>query len=241
MAPERFSIAQVTPHPWGREHDVNRFVRRASDELARRGHRVVVVAPSESSELIRRSRALVARCAEHPEAAFAPPGDVAVVAPGPALPVGAPRGRDRPSLPLDVSRTIEELLGRVPFDFVHVHEPWAPSAASAALRHSRALNVGSFHSATERVVSTQVARSLVALLFGRLDGRTAASDLTRERVERFFPGAYRVVRPGGDPAPRARGRPVRRSRSCTCRRRSARRCGSCCVRCGASRRTCRGG
>ena len=46
------------------------------------------------------------------------------------------------SLPLDVSRTIEELLERAELDFVHVHEPFAPSAASAALRHSRALNVG---------------------------------------------------------------------------------------------------
>ena len=78
------------------------------------------------------------------------------------------------SLPLDVSRSIEELLDRAELDFVHVHEPFAPSAASAALRHSRALNVGTFHSPTERFVSTQVARPLVERLFGRLDGRTAA-------------------------------------------------------------------
>ena len=186
-------------------------MRRTTGELAARGHRVVVVAPSESHTLIQASRARVARCASDPEAAFAPPGEVAVVAAGPALPLGAPRSRDARSLPLDVSRTIEELLTRVSFDFVHVHEPWAPSAASAALRHSRSLNVGSFHSATERVVSTQVARTLVALLFGRLDGRTAVSEVTRERVERFFPGSYRVVRAGADPvarAPRAPGAPL---------------------------------
>ena len=61
------------------------------------------------------------------------------------------------SLPIDVSRTLEELLDHAELDFVHVHEPFAPSAASAALRHSRALNVGTFHSTTERFVSTQVA------------------------------------------------------------------------------------
>src|SRR5262249_48114062 len=102
------------------------------------------------------------------------------------------------SLPLDVSRTIEELLERAPFDFVHVHEPFAPSASSAALRHSRALNIGSFHAATERVLSMQVARRLVELLFGRLDGRTASFAATRELMARFFPGDYTLVPPGAD-------------------------------------------
>ena len=74
---------------------------------------------------------------------------------------------------------------------MHVHEPFAPSASSAALRHSRALNVGTFHSTTERFVSTQVARSVVELLFGRLDGRTASFAATRDLVERYFPGDYR--------------------------------------------------
>ena len=44
------------------------------------------------------------------------------------------------------------MLGVAPLDFVHVHEPWAPSAGSVALRHSRALNVGSFHAPAERVL-----------------------------------------------------------------------------------------
>ncbi len=102
------------------------------------------------------------------------------------------------SLPLDVSRTLEDLLENAALDVVHVHEPFAPSAASAALRHSRALNVGTFHSPTERFVSTQVARPLVELLFGRLDGRSASFAATRDLVERFFPGGYDVIRPGAD-------------------------------------------
>ncbi len=115
------------------------------------------------------------------------------------------------ALPLDVSRTLEELLDRAELDFVHVHEPFAPSAASAALRHSRALNVGSFHSATERLLSTQVARPLVERLFGRLDARTASFAVTRDLVARFFPGEYEVIRPGAElqrlPAPAEEGPP----------------------------------
>jgi predicted metal-dependent phosphoesterase TrpH len=83
-----------------------------------------------------------------------------------------------------------------------VHEPFAPSASSAALRHSRALNVGTFHATTERFVSTQVARRMVELLFGRLDGRTASFAATRDLVERYFAGHYDVIRPGADLLPR---------------------------------------
>ena len=54
-----------------------------------------------------------------------------------------PPRRRPPALPIDVARTIEELLSTVELDFVHVHEPFAPSTSNAALRHSRALNVGS--------------------------------------------------------------------------------------------------
>jgi glycosyltransferase involved in cell wall biosynthesis len=196
---ERFSIAQVTPWPWEQHHEVNRFVERLSDELCRRGHRVVVVAPSDSRELVREGRATVKAMEDDPDALFADPGCASLLAVGQSLPFK--RGGSV-SLPLDVSRTLEELLERAELDFLHVHEPFAPSAASAALRHSRALNVGTFHSTTERFVSTQVARPLVELLFGRLDGRTACFAATRDLVERYFPGDYRVIRPGADLAHR---------------------------------------
>jgi glycosyltransferase involved in cell wall biosynthesis len=190
-----FSIAQVTPWPWEQHHEVNRFVERLSDELCARGHRVVVVAPSDSRELVRASRALVRTLRSDPEAVFADPGTASVVAVGQSLPF---RRGGSVSLPLDVSRTLEELLELTELDFVHVHEPFAPSASSAALRHSRALNVGTFHSTTERFVSTQVARKVVELLFGRLDGRTASFAATRDLIERYFPGDYDVIHPGAD-------------------------------------------
>jgi glycosyltransferase involved in cell wall biosynthesis len=190
-----FSIAQVTPWPWEQHHEVNRFVERLSDELCARGHRVVVIAPSDSRELVREGRETVRALRSDPEALWAEPGCAKVVAVGQSLPF---RRGGSVSLPLDVSRTLEELLELAELDFLHVHEPFAPSAASAALRHSRALNIGTFHSTTERFVSTQVARKVVELLFGRLDGRTASFAATRDLVERYFPGNYTVIRPGAD-------------------------------------------
>ena len=198
MSSERFSIAQVTPYAWEQHHEVNAYVERVSDELCKRGHRVVVIAPSDSRELIREGRELVRRVANDPEAVFAAEGCAQVIAVGQSLPFPPARKAVNVSLPLDVSRTIEDLLERAPFDFVHVHEPFAPSASSVALRHSRALNVGSFHAPAERVLSTQFARRLVELLFGRLDGRTASFAVTRDLLARFFPGDYLVVPPGAD-------------------------------------------
>src|SRR5688572_10408158 len=134
---DRFSIAQVTPYAWEEHHEVNRFVERVSDELCSRGHRVVVIAPSESRQLVRESRAAIKRCATDPESVFAEDGCARVLAVGQSV-LGRKGGSV--SLPIDVSRTIESVLERAPFDFVHVHEPFAPSASSAVLRHSRALN-----------------------------------------------------------------------------------------------------
>ena len=202
------AIAQVTPWPWEHHHEVNRFVERLSDELCRRGHRVVVVAPSDSRELIRDGRATVKAMRSDPEALWADPGCASVLAVGQSLPF---RKGGSVSLPLDVSRTMEELLERAELDFVHVHEPFAPSAASAALRHSHALNVGTFHATTERFVSTQMARKVVELLFGRLDGRAASFAATRDLIARYFPGEYTVIHPGADtsgrPAARGEGPP----------------------------------
>jgi predicted metal-dependent phosphoesterase TrpH/glycosyltransferase involved in cell wall biosynthesis len=192
--PERFAIAQITPHPWEDEHEVNAFVGELAAELAARGHRMLVLAPSRSTALVRESRRLIRSAREAPEALFDPDGGVRVLGVGELLPLQRRGGA--PSPPVDIARTIEEVLTLAPLDFVHVHEPFAPSASSVALRHSRALNVGSFHAPTERALSTQVARRFVELFFGRLDARTASFGATRDLMERFFPANYRLLRPG---------------------------------------------
>ncbi len=91
----------------------------------------------------------------------------------------------------------KRLIGGGELDIVHVHEPFAPSVSSAALRHSYSLNVATFHRPQERVLSTQVARPLVEVFFGRLDARTVATPETGELLERYFPGAYELVEPAG--------------------------------------------
>ncbi len=198
------AIAQVTPFAWEMANEVRDYVWRVSEELTRRGHRVLIIAPSTSNELVRDSRrairtqpeALLDRAADEP----------LVLGVGEVLPF-SPTRRRAASLPVDVARTIEEALTSLRLDVVQVHEPFAPSASSVALRHSRALNVGSFHAPTERVLSTQLARPLSRLFFGRLDARTASYNATRDLVQRYFPADYRVILPGADAVERPDPRP----------------------------------
>ena len=213
MPSERLAIAHVSPHPWGAgTQDVTTYVERVTGELARRGHRVVILAPSRSHDAVRETRQALRAAVDDPQALLPEPGaPPRVLAVGDALPDLPGSGRRAPALPVDVSRTIEDLLAIAPLDICHVHEPFAPSTSSAALRYSRALNVGTFHTPTERLLSTQVARKVVQLVLGRLDARTASYGATRELMQRFFPADYRVLLPGADaPATReASAGPVR--------------------------------
>src|SRR4051794_11783873 len=192
---ERFAIAQVAPHPLEDANEVGTFAAEVSRELAERGHQVLLLAPSRSSEFVRESRKLIRAARDTPADLFDPDGGVRTLGVGELL-FHASRKGINPSPPVDIARTIEEALTVAPLDFVHVHEPWAPSAGSVALRHSRALNVGSFHAPAERVLSTQVARKFVELFFGRMDARTASYEATGELLNRYFPASYRLLRPG---------------------------------------------
>lgn len=167
--------------------------------LRERGHEVVVVAPSHSRKLVKDSRARIKSAAKAKTVAglFDSKGDTLAI--GAALPFPPAKLGGTAAVPIDVARTLEDLFQiEDGFDFVHVHEPFAPSAASAALRMSFTLNVGTFHQATERTPSTQVARKFVELFFGRLDARTTINTVTKDLVKSYFGGDYTVIGPGAD-------------------------------------------
>ena len=173
VASERLAIAQVTPFAWEVAHEVNDYVARrlarARPARAPRADRRAVASRARwCATAGGRSATARASLLERAD------GEPLVLGVGEVLPF-SPTRRRAASLPIDVARTIEEALGNLPLDIVHVHEPFAPSASSVALRHSRGLNVGSFHAPTERILSTQLTRPLSRLLFGRLDARTPAT------------------------------------------------------------------
>ena len=109
-----FSIAHVTPYPWeAQENEVNAYVREVAGELSRRGHQVLILAPSRSQEQVRASRRALRAAREQP--AEPAGGHRQRRAGGDRGGRGAGRADwvERPAraLPIDVARTIEELLG----------------------------------------------------------------------------------------------------------------------------------
>ncbi|WP_320672190.1 PHP domain-containing protein [Patulibacter defluvii] len=178
------AIAQITPYPLEAGHPVTAHALRLAQELAERGHRLVVLAPSRDPERVRRTRAALR---EDPAGLLPEPGAAPVVlAVGEALPP-IPGTTTPATLPVDAARAVEDALTALALDIVHVHEPFGPSVSSIALRHSRTLNVGTFHLPAERFIATQVTRKRAARLLGRLDDRQAASATTAALVARSFP------------------------------------------------------
>ena len=207
MPQQRLAIAQVTPFAWETKTEIGDYVRLLSRELHHRGHRVLIIAPSNSAELVRESRKVLRDGRTAAEELLERADDEPLVlGVGEVLPF-SPTRRRAASLPVDVARTIDEALTSLPLDLVHVHEPFAPSASSAALRTARALSVGTFHNPTERLLSTQFGRQLSQLLFSRLDARVASYEATRTLMERFFPAEYRVVLPAAEPVAREAPQP----------------------------------
>jgi len=189
---QKLSIAQVSPFAWELPSEVNEFVGKVSDELALRGHRVVIVAPSNSAAKVRDGRRLI-RSSEADLLSGASNKPL-VIAVGQSVEAAA--GRRRFALPSDAARALSTLFEQTRFDICHVHEPFAPSIASAALKASNSLNIGTFQAPTERLLATQVTRRLVRTLFGRLDARTASYATTAAMMERHFPAEYELMEPG---------------------------------------------
>ena len=91
-------------------------------------------------------------------------------------------------------------LDRRGFDLVHVHSPFEPLLPIAAVAYFRAPCVGTFHSAGMSSSGYLPFLPLLRPVASRLSARIAVSAAARDHVARFFPGDYRIVPNGVDPA-----------------------------------------
>jgi predicted metal-dependent phosphoesterase TrpH/glycosyltransferase involved in cell wall biosynthesis len=178
-------ICLVTPFAWSQPHDVNEHVSGVATSLRKRGHEVTVLAPStRAADLLAGRRAL------HHGAA--PEGMIAV---GPAVPISR---RSQMGVPVGVRANLALALAQGSYDVVHGFEPGLPSLSYLALRETDALAVATF-SSPERL-SYPPARSQREKLLGRIDALLALSETVRAAAAERFPGDYRLVSPGIDPA-----------------------------------------
>ena len=172
----------VTPFAWSQPHPVNEHVHAASEVLRRRGHEVVVLAPSNRATDLARGRRALRRLGKDGEPLEG------IVALGPAVPVSR---KSRLGVPIGVRANLELALRADSFDVLHAHEPAMPSLSYLALRDSRALSVATFHS-PDRLAYPPGKKQRERLL-SRIDGLTAVGDETLTAARARFPGDYRSV------------------------------------------------
>ena len=104
----------------------------------------------------------------------------------------------RITLSPQVYRRVKKILHDEKFDVVHVHEPTVPILSLVVLRHSHALNVGTFHAYRESNVVYEYMHPLLQRVFNRLDGRIFVSEAVRDYITQYFPGDYTIIPNGID-------------------------------------------
>jgi phosphatidylinositol alpha-mannosyltransferase len=95
-------------------------------------------------------------------------------------------------------RRVKEILREHAFDVIHVHEPLTPVLPLVVLRHSRSVNVGTFHAYRDSHAGYQIGRPLLEPFVNRLQGRIAVSPAARDMVAQYFPAEYTVIPNGID-------------------------------------------
>ena len=172
-------VALACPYAWDAPGGVQVHVRQLAEQLRRRGHEVVVVAPAASD----------------------PTGGVRAVSRpvrlrfnGSVAPIGPdPRTRAR----------VRRILAQFRPDVLHVHEPFAPStglwATLAAGRGPvRPGVVATFHSYAERSFALAAFSPLLRIVWDRLDVRLAVSRAAASFAGRHFADGIRIVPNGVD-------------------------------------------
>jgi glycosyltransferase involved in cell wall biosynthesis len=175
-------IALLCPHAWPPRDDVAHHVAAEARALARRGHRVTVLAPATDRARVASGRAVLHAAREGDGSALSPAG------PG-VLEVGLGRAA--------MAGALEEALSERAWDVVHLHEPLAPSPALTALRHARGATAVTFHRA-ETLAGVAFLRPLLDRALARTRLRIVTSAAAARTLGDILPGDYTLVRPGAD-------------------------------------------
>jgi predicted metal-dependent phosphoesterase TrpH len=101
-------------------------------------------------------------------------------------------------VPVGVRANLALALAQGAYDVVHGFEPGLPSLSYLALRDASALTVATFVSPDR--LTYPPARTQREKLLGRLDALVALSERARDAAAERFPGDYRLLSPGFDPA-----------------------------------------
>lgn len=171
-------IALVSPYDYPYPGGVTEHITALDKEFRALGHDTRIIAASTTDEDVL--------------------GNHVIKVSGAVAPVSFSGSTARITLSPQVYRRIKQILKQEQFDVVHVHEPTVPILSLVVLRHSHALNVGTFHAYRESNAIYEYMRPLVQRAFNRLDGRIFVSDAVRDYITHYFPGDHVIIPNGID-------------------------------------------
>lgn len=170
-------IALVSPYDYSYPGGVTEHVRHLEQEFQRRGHEVKIIAPSSSNDIVEDN----------------------VYKVGGIVPIPASGSIVRITLSPGAYRKVKAILLREQFQIIHLHEPLMPVLPPVVLRHSKTVNIGTFHAYRESHLGYYYGKPLLKRFMSRLHGRICVSPAAYELVHRYFPGAYRIIPNGISP------------------------------------------
>lgn len=170
-------IALVSPYDYPYPGGVTEHVQHLERMFSERGHEVKIIAPSstEKDQL-----------------------DENVYKVGGIVPLPASGSIVRITLSPRAYRTVKRILNDEQFDVIHCHEPLMPVLPLVVLRHSKTVNIGTFHAYRESHIGYYYAKPILQRFMRRLHGRICVSAAAFEMVNRYFPGQYRIIPNGID-------------------------------------------
>jgi phosphatidylinositol alpha-mannosyltransferase len=187
-------IGLVTPYIYPLPGGVNAHVRDLYAALVARGHEVRIISsihgPQRQSE-----------------------GDIIRLGFGFSVPANGSVGTL--TFSPRYQTIVRQMLDAERFDVLHFHEPFVPFLSLVLLRESRSINVATFHAFAGWSPAYEFGKRMLARFARRLHGRIAVSAVARHFIDHYFPGDYKVIPNGVDPARFANAQPITRYRDGT--------------------------
>ncbi len=179
-------IGIVSPYDWNYPGGVREHIRHLAEQFILLDQDVRVLAPGKETKGILAEKHLFYGMGKTAPLPFN--GSIARIAIDPML-----------------SWRVRDILQREHFDILHIHEPLVPGLSITALRFSRTLNVGTFHSFSKPGGLTSPyhlayssALPFLRPYFRRLDGHIAVSTAAHQFVSRYFTADYQIIPNGVD-------------------------------------------
>ncbi len=169
-------ICLVSPYDFPYKGGVSDHISHLDEQLRAMGHEVKILAPTSNRE------------DDVTEAKNFYPVSRHII----GLPANGSVARI--SLSLWLWGYVKEILAAEQFDVIHLHEPFMPTVPMAVLRHSKTMNIATFHAFGEGSNTPyRYGKPILDYFNSKLHGRIAVSAHAKRYVEQYWPADYRII------------------------------------------------